>query len=180
MSTLTSNTFSSSSSSSLPLVHDPPHSVASEPAGGSKANEPVVGATAIEPNGVPNEDYSNVVHIFYEPQNKRTFFCCNPSCTDPVHIQKQEDYFDDNNNINDSSVDNVEYHFYQQGIKMGCHLDHTHEHTILGVKSVCKEIGCMPCDHCQGKAHIYDFLCKKCSDKETDKDYYIRIYIECD
>jgi len=177
MSSFTSNTFSS-----LPLaIHDPPH---------SEASEPISGATAVEPNGVPNEDYSNVVHIYWEPKNKRTFFCCDPSCMNPIHIQNQENYFNDNNNINDNcvnNVDNVEYHFYQC-IDKDCHLDHTHEHSISGVKSVCKEIGCMPCDHCQGKAHIYDFLCKKCSDKETDKeekklsmkDYYRRIYRECD
>lgn len=76
-------------------------------------------------------------------------------------------------------------HFYQC-IGKDCHLDHIHEHTVAGIKSDCKEIDCMPCDHCCGKANIYDSLCKKCFDKETDKeekqfslrDYYRRKYKE--
>ena len=66
-------------------------------------------------------------------------------------------------------MDINKYHFYQC-IDKNCHLDHTHEHTVAGNKSICKEIGCMPCDYCRGKAHIYDCLCKKCFDEETDKE----------
>jgi len=51
-----------------------------------------------------------------------------------------------------------------------CIFDHTHEHSIDGVKSICIEIGCIPCDHCNSKAHILDGLCKVCIDKETDKE----------
>lgn len=59
---------------------------------------------------------------------------------------------------------------FYQCIGKDCKLNHTHEHSISGVKSVCKEIGCMPCDICQGKANTYDSLCKKCFDLETDKE----------
>ena len=79
-------------------------STAVEPVTGAKASEPVGGSTAVEPNGVPNEDYSNVFHIFWDPKNKRTFFCCDASCDNPIHIQNQADYYDDKNNY----VDNLE------------------------------------------------------------------------
>jgi hypothetical protein len=63
-----------------------------------------------------------------------------------------------------------------------CIYDHKHEHCIKGVKSICNEIGCMPCRHCKCKSSPHDDgLCKSCSDKETDKyelqdsmEYYYR------
>lgn len=91
MSSIVSDKFSSSL-----ILNDPPHSEASEPVGEAKA---------VEPNGIPNDDYSNIVHIFWDAENKRTFFCCDPACTNTVHIQREKDYFENNNNFDDDNVE---------------------------------------------------------------------------
>ena len=63
-------------------------------------------------------------------------------------------------------------------IGIGCIYDHKHEHCIKGVKSICSEIGCMPCRHCKCKSSNHDGLCKKCFDKETEK-CELRDSMEC-
>ena len=87
------------------ILNDPQHSEASEPIVEAQASEHVGEASAVEPNGIPNDDYSNIVHIFWDAENKRTFFCCDPACTNTVHIQREKDYFDNNNNYDDDNVE---------------------------------------------------------------------------